>query len=138
MKKKYTLLRNDSVEFLDKDGYHTLFRVKAVRDFGCVKRGDRGGYIEREANLSHDGTAWVGGGAQAYGNALVCDDAIVNGYAKISGNARICGNAAIGEYERVGGNTVLSRPGYPPDDAFIKKGPNKPRTNRRPAPPPTP
>ena len=135
MQKKFTLLRNDSVEFLDNDGYHTLFRVKAVRDFGSVKRGDRGGYIEREANLSHEGTAWVGGGAQVYGNAFVCDDAIVDGYAKISGNARICGNAAIGEYERVGGNTILSRPGYPPDDAFARKHPNRPRTNKPPAPP---
>lgn len=43
----------------------TLHRIRAVRDFGDVKAGDLGGWIEKESNLSHDGDAWV------YGNAWV-------------------------------------------------------------------
>ena len=57
----------------------TLHRIKAVIDFDRfgVKAGDLGGFIEVEANLSHDGNAWV------YGNA------------NVSGNARVSGNAKI-------------------------------------------
>lgn len=34
-----------------------LHRIQAVRDFSNVKKGDLGGLIEKEDNLSHDGTA---------------------------------------------------------------------------------
>ena len=40
-----------------------LFRIKALVDFGNVKAGDLGGYIEKEKNLSHNGNAWVFGNA---------------------------------------------------------------------------
>lgn len=40
-----------------------LRRIKALRDFGDVKAGDLGGFIEKESNLSHDGNAWVFGDA---------------------------------------------------------------------------
>ena len=30
-----------------------LFRIKALIEFGNVKAGDLGGYIEKEENLSH-------------------------------------------------------------------------------------
>ena len=53
----------------------TLHRIKAVAEFGIVKVGDLGGWIEKEENLSHDGNAWV------YGNAEVCGDAKVYGNA---------------------------------------------------------
>ena len=36
----------------------TLHRIRAVRDFGDVKAGDLGGWIETESNLSNDGNAW--------------------------------------------------------------------------------
>ena len=37
----------------------TLHRIKALRNFGDVKAGDIGGWIESEKNLSHDGLCWV-------------------------------------------------------------------------------
>ena len=49
-----------------------LFRIKALVEFGNVKAGDLGGYVEKEENLSHEGNAWV------YGNARVCGDAEVS------------------------------------------------------------
>ena len=49
----------------------TLYRIRAVRDFGSVKTGDLGGYIEKEENLSHSGNAWVSGNAKVSGNAEV-------------------------------------------------------------------
>ena len=45
----------------------TLHRIRAVRDFGDVKAGDLGGWIETESNLSNDGNAWVYGDARVSG-----------------------------------------------------------------------
>lgn len=61
----------------------TLYRIRAVRDFGSVKTGEFGGYIEKEENLSHFGDAWV------YGDARVFDNARVSGNAWVYGNAEV-------------------------------------------------
>ena len=55
----------------------TLHRIKAVAEFGIVKVGDLGGWIEKEENLSHEGKAWVWGDAKVCGNAKVWGDAEV-------------------------------------------------------------
>ena len=55
----------------------TLHRIRAVAEFGLVKIGDLGGWIEKEENLSHEGKAWVFGDAKVWGNAKVCGDAEV-------------------------------------------------------------
>ena len=49
----------------------TLHRIRAVAEFGLVKVGDLGGWIEKEENLSHEGKAWVCGDAEVWGNAKV-------------------------------------------------------------------
>ena len=56
----------------------TLYRIRAVRDFGSVKTGEFGGYIEKEENLSHFGNAWVSGDAKVYGKAWVRGNAEVS------------------------------------------------------------
>lgn len=61
----------------------TLHRIKAVAEFGIVKVGDLGGWIEKEENLSHEGKAWVWGDAEVYGDA------------KVWGNAKVCGDAEV-------------------------------------------
>ena len=88
----------------------TLYRIRAVRDFGSVKTGEFGGYIEKEENLSHFGDAWVYGNAKVYGdarvsgNAWIYGDARVFGNARVSGNARVYGNAKVYGDARVSGN----------------------------------
>ena len=56
-----------------------LHRIKALESFGSIKKGELGGWIEDEKNLSQYGNAWV------YDNA------------KVSGNAEVSGNAVVGE-----------------------------------------
>ena len=56
-----------------------LFRIKALISFGNVKKGELGGYVEKEENLSHPGDAWVYGDARVYGDAEVSGDARVKG-----------------------------------------------------------
>ena len=54
----------------------TLHRIRALRDFGSVRAGDLGGWVESEENLSHEGDCWVYGHAQVHGDAQVsgCED----------------------------------------------------------------
>ena len=79
-----------------------LFRIKALIEFGNVKAGDLGGYIEKEENLSHMGDAWVSG------NAQISDDAQISGNARISDDARISGNAQIFDDAWVSGDAWVS------------------------------
>ena len=73
----------------------TLYRIKALKDFGGVKKGDLGGWIESERNLYQEGKAWVYGNAYVSGNAEVCGDAKVFGKAWVSGQAEVSGNAWV-------------------------------------------
>ena len=52
-----------------------LHRIKALESFGRVEKGDLGGWIESEKNLSQDGDAWVDDNATVYGNAVVGESA---------------------------------------------------------------
>ena len=72
-----------------------LFRIKAVKSFGNVTRGDLGGFVSAERNLGHSGDAWVYNNAKVYGNAKVCDNALVAGNARVSGDACVAGNAQV-------------------------------------------
>ena len=54
-----------------KRGNRTLLRIVATRDFGSVKAGDIGGWIEKESNLSHEGNCWVYDNGAVYGNGRV-------------------------------------------------------------------
>ena len=60
-----------------------LYRIEALVDFGNVKKGSKGGFVEKEDNLSQNCDAWVYGNACVYGDAEVC------------GDARVCGNARV-------------------------------------------
>ena len=69
MNMKFELIPSDTIEV---DGV-TLRRIRALRDIPefNVKIGDLGGYLEKEANLSVQGTCWVSDKAQVSGGARV-------------------------------------------------------------------
>ncbi|WP_254473269.1 MULTISPECIES: hypothetical protein [unclassified Bartonella] len=96
MEKKYEL----TDETTEVNGT-TLYRIRALKDFRGVKKGDLGGFIEHEGNLSHDYGCWVGdeakvyGDAWVYGNAKIFDDARVYGSAWVFHNAKVFGNAKV-------------------------------------------
>ena len=52
-KRKYEILKNEIIEH---SGIK-LYRIRALKDFGYIKKGDKGGYIEKETNLSQEGEA---------------------------------------------------------------------------------
>ena len=85
----------------------TLHRIRAVAEFGLVKIGDLGGWIEKEENLSHEGKAWVWGDAKVCGDAKVWGDAEVWGNAKVWGDAEVWGNAKVCGDAKVWGNAEV-------------------------------
>lgn len=91
----------------------TLHRIKAVKNFGSVKAGELGGWIESEENLSQADNAWVYNNAKVfdkarvYGDAAVSDDAKVCGYAIVHDNARVYGNAEVSDYVEVFENAIV-------------------------------
>ena len=78
-----------------------LHRIKALKSFGNVEKGELGGWIESEKNLSQDGYAWV------YDNAIICENARVDGHAMVYGNARVDGNVTVGDYAMVCGDATV-------------------------------
>lgn len=127
--KKYELT-NESKEITDGEFVHTVYRIRALKDIQispdiCIKKGETGGFVEKEENLSHDGNCWIGdnavvlykakvfGDAYVSGNALVDDCACVCEKAQVTGNARIeCetdvfGNAIVSGDARATGTSII-------------------------------
>ena len=115
MKKKYELTEETKILA---EGI-VLHRVRAVRDFTLsegtkVKAGDFGGWVEREFNLSQDGSAWVINNAMVYGEACVYGNALVYHDVKVYGNAMVYGescvydNSEVYENAMVFGNAMVS------------------------------
>ena len=109
MSKKYKL----TDETISLNGA-TLYRIEALKDFGEIKKGDKGGFIESENNLAHEGDALVSDNAHVYGDACVFDNArvynnaFVSGYAQVYGNAFVYGNAWLYDNTRVCGYAWVS------------------------------
>jgi UDP-3-O-[3-hydroxymyristoyl] glucosamine N-acyltransferase len=112
-------------ESIEVDGV-TLFRIQALGPLPRVKVGEKGGFIEKESNLSQEGiswiyddayvfgdahvwgNAWIFGKARVYGSARVYGGACVYGNAHVFGNAHISDNAAVSGKARVYGDSVIS------------------------------
>lgn len=98
-----------------------FYRIIAEKDFGDIKKGTKGGLIEKESNLSQNGTCWIEESAKVYGNAVIIgdnhvaihgeaeiyDDAHIHGSAQIYGKAHIFGTTEVREKASVFGNAKL-------------------------------
>ena len=87
---KYKILEDNKKSI---DG-ETVYRIQALKDFTCqgreVAKGDFGGYVASEDNLSQSGTCWI------FDKAAVCDSSVVKDDAKVAGFATlICGGSRI-------------------------------------------
>ena len=99
---KYELIKDDYVIVEGR----TLYRIKALEDFRCVKTDDLGGYIEKEENLSHEGNCWIAGNAKVFGDATVIENALVSDYAIVKDRA------IIGDMAFIGDEAVISNKAY--------------------------
>ena len=82
----------------------TLTRIEAVIDFGNVKAGTLGGYIQTSDNLSHEGLCWVGDEAYVYEfgrvskDALACGKSVIRGRACATDRSVICDRALLNDH----------------------------------------
>lgn len=86
----------------------TLYRIQAIKDFGDVKAGDKGGWVASERNLSQQGNCWI------------YDDSIAFGNPHVSGNTKILNDSKVCEFACVAGNAVIDRHSTISGEAFIK------------------
>ena len=83
----------------------TVYRIKALQDFGIVKKGELGGYIAKESNLSfkEGSMAWVGK------EAIVMDDASVLNHAIVTGTTTVKDCAIVGGSAEINGNCFIMK-----------------------------
>ena len=93
---------------------HKGYRIIALKDFGDVKAGDKGGYISGEHNLSHDGECWVYEKGRALYKGRVQDNAKVKS-GIVCDHGRAKDNALI-----TGGSMILGK-GLAYDNAILQK-----------------
>ena len=89
-KKEFKYEGNRKIDF-------KLFRIEALISFNDVKKGDIGGWLESELNLSQDGLCWV------------YDDSIVSERAIVSDNARVLGDSTVNGFSKIYGNAIINR-----------------------------
>lgn len=63
-----------------------------------------GGWIEKEENLSQEGSCFVYNDAKVYDDAKISGNAEVNDHARVYDNAQVYGNAVVCEYTQVYNN----------------------------------
>ena len=107
MEKKYKLT-DETIEF---NGVK-LHRIEALKDLSVVKKGDKGGFVQSEKNLSHDGDCWIFGYAMIYGSAKISDNAKVFGCAEVYGNANVFDNANVCDNVKVCGDANVFGDAY--------------------------
>ena len=126
MEKKYRLT-DETIEF---NGVK-LYRIEALKDFGDVKKGDKGGFVHSESNLSQLGNCWIFDDSKAIGNSLVyqnavlsgnsiiCDNAIATGFSWIFSRSIVCEKASITNNARIYRNSVVCGNSFVAGDARV-------------------
>lgn len=95
-----------------------LHRIRALKDFVCdgifIRKGDKGGFVQWEQNLSQDGNCWIFGNAVAMEDSTVKDNASLHDQAMIFDKSIVCDNASLYNFTAMfdksmsAGNSVLS------------------------------
>ncbi len=120
MSKKFELVKEKYIEL--KDG-RKLYQIRALREIQnermivSIKKGELGGYVESEKNLSQEGNSWICQSARVYENALVKDGSLVGNKVIVRGNAAIeddayvramsIGKTIIEDNARIGGISTV-------------------------------
>ena len=86
-----------------------LYRIEALKDLGFygVKQGDKGGFVESEANLSQNLDSWIGDNACVYNKAFVGRNSFVGGNAIVNDRAQVKENTRVTDNAQVSGQSSL-------------------------------
>lgn len=105
MNKKYEILtsKENTIKVEDK----TLYRIRALKSFEDIKKGDIGGYVSSYNNLSQEGNCWVYDDACIFDDAIVKDNAVTYDSARVYGNTEIGGNARVFSKAEIYGDALV-------------------------------
>ena len=126
---KYKILENEYKVINGKK----LFSIVALRDIIrktdsletiVARRGDFGGYIECEKNLSHEGSCWIYDSSIVEGKSIIENDAIVKEHSSVKGCSIIKDNAKVISSEidcnaLISGNAII-KSSFISDQAHIR------------------
>lgn len=104
-----TLMVNDRV----------LHQIVALKDFGIIRKGDLGGWIEDYSNLDQEGKAWVADNAWVYASARVTQNAFIGHMARVAGTARVTDDVVVYGNAYIYGNAEVSGHAYVCGNAHI-------------------
>ena len=126
MDNKYKLT-DETIEF---NGVK-LYRIEALKDFSLVKKGDKGGFVQSEENLSQLGNCWIFNDSKAIGcshvyqdavlsgNSIICDNAVARGFSWICYYSIVCEKSLITNNARIHRNSVVCGNSYVAGDARV-------------------
>ena len=100
-KKKYKILKDNYKKICIDNIDIIVYRIKALKDFGDVKKGDIGGYVQSKENLSQLGDCWI------YNDAIVSENAKIEDNAKIYDNVNAYGDALIRDNATIHNNSII-------------------------------
>ena len=95
--KKYRLIKDSRIWQYDR----AIYRIQALRDFSDVKKGDLGGFVESEDNLSQEGDSWIYDMAQAVEKSRVEGDACLRDCAQMYGSSILRDKAQLQGFARM-------------------------------------
>lgn len=108
--KKYEIVKDNFKEIYGVK----VYRIRALKDFQNdllrnkkIKKGDLGGYIESEKNLSQEGNCWIADNAIVCDNATIKDNSVILDNATVSEYAAISENTTIFEYAKIWGSAKI-------------------------------
>jgi hypothetical protein len=113
--RKYELVPDLQIRVWD----WTLYRIRALKDFGHVKAGTLGGFVASTRNLSQDGDCWVADDACVYNEAFISCDAQIRGLACVYGRARIFDKGQVLGCAHICGDAWVFKSGMVFDNALV-------------------
>lgn len=101
--KKYAILNAPQTDLAG----NTIYQIRALRDIGIVARkGELGGWISSEANLSQEGECWITADSMVVESSVVRDNALVANTSYIAGNVIISDETVVSDCRIVGEVTL--------------------------------
>ena len=96
MNKKYEIT-DITMEF----GGRTLYRIRALKDFSDVKKGELGGWVSNENNLSQYGDCWIYNEAKCMDYSRIYDNGIMYDNSIMFDNSEMHGDSTMYEHSRM-------------------------------------
>lgn len=109
------LAKNKNKKYILHHKEKGLWRIQACKDFSDVKKGDFGGLIQKEDNLSHYNNCWiydnsmVFDSSQVYHNAKILQQSIISNNSLVFNNSVIRDNSIIKNNSQILGNSIISK-----------------------------